>query len=83
MPFRMGDDVYSEAWHPTLAIYLPVQTDHMLVGEAYRVLHGLADLDDALRAPVNHEHFDLYAQGPTTDSPYKPGEHIPGLNVGG
>ncbi|HYM93515.1 MAG TPA: glycoside hydrolase family 9 protein, partial [Chitinophagaceae bacterium] len=40
-------------------------------------------MDDALQAPVNHVHFDLYAQGPTTDSPYKPGEHIPGLNVGG
>ncbi|MGB2867408.1 MAG: glycoside hydrolase family 9 protein, partial [Bacteroidota bacterium] len=47
------------------------------------VWHGVAHLDDALQAPVNHEHFDLYAQGPTTDSPYKPGEHIPGLNVGG
>jgi hypothetical protein len=32
---------------------------------------------------VDHEHFDLYAQGPTTDTPFAPGEHIPGLNVGG
>jgi hypothetical protein len=24
-----------------------------------------------------------YKQGPTTDSPFLPGEHIPGLNVGG
>ena len=40
-------------------------------------------MDDARQAPVNHEHFDLYAQGPTTDTPYKPGEHIPGLNIGG
>jgi endoglucanase len=32
---------------------------------------------------VNHEHFDLYAQGPTTDSRFAPGEHINGLNVGG
>lgn len=45
--------------------------------------HGASVLDDALQAPVNHVHFDLYAQGPTTDSPYKPGAHIPGLNVGG
>jgi hypothetical protein len=57
--------------------------DHMRVKEAYRVWHGASHLDDALQAPVNHEHFDLYAQGPTTDTPYKPGEHIPGLNVGG
>ncbi|MEJ2306868.1 MAG: glycoside hydrolase family 9 protein, partial [candidate division WOR-3 bacterium] len=26
---------------------------------------------------------DMYAQGLTTDTPYKPGEHIPGLNIGG
>lgn len=39
--------------------------------------------DDALQAPVDHEHFDLYAQGPTTDTQYKPGEYIPGLNIGG
>ena len=57
--------------------------DHMLVNEGYRIWHGASHLDDALQAPVNHEHFDLYAQGPTTDTPYKPGQHIPGLNVGG
>jgi hypothetical protein len=55
----------------------------MFVNEAYRVWHGAAHLDDALQAPLNHEHFDLYAQGPTTDTPYRPGEHIPGLNIGG
>lgn len=82
-PFRIGDEVYADAWHPTLDVFLPVQMDHMFVREAYRVWHGISDLDDALQAPVNHDHFDLYAQGPTTDSPYKPGEHIPGLNVGG
>ena len=80
---RIAPDVYENAWHPTLDIFFPVQMDHMLVKEAYRVWHGASHLDDALQAPVNHEHFDLYAQGPTTDTPYKPGEHIPGLNVGG
>jgi hypothetical protein len=40
-------------------------------------------LDDALQAPVNHHHFDLYAQGAETGTKYKPLEHIPGLNVGG
>ena len=82
-PFRVADDVYADAWHATLDVFLPVQMDHMLVREAYRVWHGHAHRDDALQAPVNHEHFDLYAQGPTTDTPYRPGEHIPGLNVGG
>ena len=82
-PFRIAEDIYENAWHPTLDIFFPVQMDHMFVNEAYRVWHGTAHLDDALQAPVNHEHFDMYAQGPTTDTPYKPGEHIPGLNIGG
>lgn len=82
-PFRIDVDVYGMAWHPTLDVFFPVQMDHMMVREAYRVWHGACHLDDALQAPVNHEHFDLYAQGPTTDTPYRPGEHIPGLNVGG
>jgi hypothetical protein len=83
MPFRIEKDIYEDAWHPTLDIFLPVQMDHMLVNEAYRVWHGASHLDDALQAPINHKHFDLYAQGSSTDTPYKPGEHIPGLNIGG
>lgn len=82
-PFRIAKNVYKKAWHPTLDIFFPVQMDHMLVNEAYRVWHGASHLDDALQAPVNHVHFDLYAQGSTTDTPYQPGEHIPGLNFGG
>jgi len=82
-PFRIAADVYENAWHPTLDVFFPVQMDHVFVNEAYRVWHGASHLDDALQAPVNHEHFDLYAQGPTTDTPYEPGEHIPGLNIGG
>lgn len=81
--FAIAEDVLDKAWHPTLDHYFPVQMDHVLVNEAYRVWHGASHLDDALQAPVNHEHFDLYAQGPTTDTQYEPGEHIPGLNVGG
>jgi hypothetical protein len=82
-PFPIAGDIYAAAWHPTLDVYLPEQMDHMRVVEAYRVWHGDSHRDDARQAPVNHEHFDLYAQGPTTDTDYKPGEHIPGLNVGG
>lgn len=81
--FRISPSVFAESWQPTLDIYLPVQMDHLMVNEAYRVWHGASHLDDALQAPVNLVHFDLYAQGPTTDTPYKPGEHIPGLNIGG
>ncbi len=82
-PFRIARDIYKDAWHPTLDIFFPVQMDHMFVNEAYRVWHGAPHLDDALQAPVNHKHFDLYAQGPTTDTPYKGGKHIPDLNIGG
>jgi endoglucanase len=82
-PFRIDSDVYDQAWQPTLDVFFPVQMDHMFVNEAYRVWHGASFMDDARQAPVNHDHFDLYAQGPTTDTPYKPGQHIPGLNTGG
>ncbi len=81
--FRIAADVYDDVWKQTSDIFMPVQMDHVLVNEAYRVWHGASHLDDALQAPINHEHFDLYAQGDSTDSPFKPGEHIPGLNVGG
>jgi hypothetical protein len=82
-PFRIADDVHSNAWHPTLDIFFAVQMDHMFVNEAYRVWHGKSHMDDALQAPSNHTHFDLYRQGPETGNRFKPGEHIPGLNVGG
>ena len=83
-PFRIAEDVYGpNLWSATLDTFMPVQMDHMYVNDRYRVWHGASHLDDALQAPVDHEHFDLFAQGPTTDTPYAPGEHIPGLNVGG
>ena len=82
-PFRIGTHVFDDIWQSTLDVWFPVQMDHMFVNEAYRVWHGAAHLDDALQAPVNHQHFDMYAQGPTTNTKFKPGEHIPGLNVGG
>ncbi|USI75025.1 glycoside hydrolase family 9 protein [Sphingomonas morindae] len=82
-PFRIAADLYADAWTPTLDVYFPIAMDHMRVNEAYRVWHGDSHRDDARQAPVNHEHIDLYAQGPSTDDKYKPGEHIPGLNVGG
>lgn len=82
-PFRIAADVYQDAWHPGMDVYMPVQMDHMRVNEAYRVWHADPHRDDARQAPVNHEHIDLYRQGPTTDTPFKPGEHVPGLDVGG
>ncbi|MDR0939033.1 MAG: glycoside hydrolase family 9 protein [Mediterranea sp.] len=82
-PFPIGEEVYARAWHPTLDVFMPVQMDHMFVREAYRVWHGAAHLDDALQAPLNRRHWDGWRQGPTTGNKYKPGQHIPGLAVGG
>ena len=82
-PFRIAADVFQNAWHPTLDVFFPIQMDHVFVREAYRVWHGASHLDDALQAPVNHRHFDLYAQGAVTGNRFKPLEHIPGLNIGG
>lgn len=81
--FSIGPNVYDEVWHPTLDVWFPVQMDHMEVNEAYRVWHGAPFLDDCLQAPVNHQHFDGYVQGPTTDTKYKSLERIPGMAVGG
>jgi endoglucanase len=84
VPFRIAKDIYrNRVWQPSLDTYLPIQMDHVSVREQYRIWHGLSHMDDARQAPINHQHFDGYRQGPTTDSPYKPGEHIPGLNQGG
>lgn len=81
--FLIGANVYSNVWHPTLDVFFPVQMDHMLVNEGYRIWHGAPYLDDALQAPVNHQHFDGYRMGPTTDTKYKDYERIPGMAVGG
>ena len=81
--FPINKNVYDNIWQQTLDIYLAVQMDHMMVNEAYRVWHGRPYKDDALQAPVNHQHFDGYEMGPTTESKFKSLEHISGLAVGG
>ncbi|MDZ7723887.1 MAG: glycoside hydrolase family 9 protein [candidate division KSB1 bacterium] len=81
--FPIHTNIYQDIWHPTLDVWFPVQMDHMKVNEAYRTWHGVPFLDDALQAPVNHQHFDGYSMGPTTGTKYKPLERIPGLAVGG
>jgi hypothetical protein len=57
--------------------------DHMFVNEAYRVWHGEPFKEGYRQAPPSTDHFDLHAQGPSTDTKYKALELIPGLNVGG
>jgi hypothetical protein len=81
--FSISNDVYANIWHPTLDVWFPVQMDHMEVNEAYRVWHGAPFLDDALQAPTNWQHFDGYRMGTSTQTKYKPYEHIPGLATGG
>jgi endoglucanase len=82
-PFTINPNVYDNVWHPTLDVWFPVQMDHMEVNEAYRVWHGAPYLDDCLQAPLNHQHFDGYLMGATTNTKYKPLERIPNMAVGG
>lgn len=81
--FPMAENVYDKTWQTTLDGFLAVQMDHVSVKDGYHMWHGVAHLDDARQAPPNTPHFDDYKMGSETYSPYKPGEHIPGLNVGG
>ena len=82
--FRIAGDVYKRnVWQPVLDFFLPVQMCHVRVEEKYRVWHGVCHLDDAVMAPVNHNHFDGYIQGASTLTKYKPMEPVPGLNKGG
>ncbi|ASB48754.1 glycoside hydrolase family 9 protein [Alkalitalea saponilacus] len=81
--FPISKDVYEGIWHPTMDVWLPIQMDHMTVREAYRIWHGNAHQDDALQAPLNHNHFDGYSMGDTTDTRFEPFERIPGLDIGG
>jgi hypothetical protein len=83
-PFRIGADVYQRhVWQPTLEYFLPIQMCHMRVTDRSRVWHGACHLDDARMAPVDHLHFDGYAQGPSTLCGFQPGQHVPGLDRGG
>ncbi len=82
-PFRIAPDAYARIWQPSLDTYLAEQMDHVSVQEQYRTWEGIAHMDDARQAPPDIQHFDGYSMGPHLDSPFKPGEHIPGLNVGG
>ena len=82
--FRIAKDVYDRGvWQPVLEYFLPVQMCHMRVSEKYRVWHDLCHNDDARMAPVNYNHIDGYAQGPSTLTKYQSGDPVPGLNVGG
>ncbi len=80
--FPIAKDVYSRTWQSSLDGFLAVEMDHVSVREGYRLWHGISHLDDARQAPPNTQHFDGAWMGANTDSPFQPGQHIPGLNVG-
>jgi len=82
-PFRIAADAYGHIWQTSLDTYLAEQMDHVGVREQYRVWQAPSHLDDARQAPPNLRHFDAYNTGAELDSPFKPGQHIPGLAVGG
>ncbi len=81
--FPIDRNVYSDKWHASMDISLVVNMDHMEVNEAYRIWHGRSNMDDALQAPLNVRLHDGYSMGNTTNTKWKPLEHIPGLAVGG
>ena len=81
--FLIQNNVYDKITDATSDIWIPIHMDHMFVNEAYRVWHGEPFKEGYRQAPPNTDHFDLHAQGPTTDTKYKALELIPGLNIGG
>ncbi|MFP4082966.1 MAG: glycoside hydrolase family 9 protein [Candidatus Aminicenantes bacterium] len=82
-PITISEDVYKEAWHPTLDVFFPVQMCHVEVRQGEKVWHGACHLDDGLQAPPHTEHFDSYIQKADTETPFRPNQHIPGLDWGG
>lgn len=81
--FPIANDVYDQTWQTSLDCFMAEQMDHIRVRDAYHVWHGLAHMDDAEQAPPNVKEFDGYWMGKNLYSPYKPGQHIPGLDIGG
>ncbi|MBQ8714751.1 MAG: glycoside hydrolase family 9 protein [Prevotella sp.] len=80
--FLIDKNVYDKITDATTDVWIPIHMNHMFVNEGYRVWHGEPFKEGYLQAPPS-DHFDLHAQGKTTDTKYKPYELIPGLNVGG
>ena len=82
-PFAISANAYDRIWQKSLDTYLVEQMDHMRVREQYRIWEGVSHMDNSRQAPPNIVLFDGYHMGPNLDSPFKPGEHIPGLDAGG
>src|SRR5690606_11428767 len=81
--FIIDETVYDKITDATSDIWIPIHMNHMFVREGYRVWHGEPFKEGYRQAPPNTDHFDMHWQGPTTDTKYKGGELVPGLNIGG
>jgi len=82
--FRIAKDIYDTGiWQTEIEYFLPIQMCHMRVNQKYRVWHDYCHHDDALMAKTDINHIDGYSQGPSTLCKYRPGEKVPGLNIGG
>ncbi len=81
--FLIESNIYDKITDATSDIWIPIHMNHISVNEGYRMWHGEPFKESYLQAPPNTDHFDLHAQGPSTDTKYEPMETIPGLNIGG
>lgn len=81
--FRISDDVFDRGvWQPVVEYFLPVQMCHMRVNEKYKVWHQCCHMDDGRLAPTGN-HIDGYVQQPGIETPYKTGDVVSGVNIGG
>ncbi|MCY9656435.1 glycoside hydrolase family 9 protein [Paenibacillus chondroitinus] len=86
--FPIANDVYNKSWQSALSGFLAVQMDHIEVRDGDRIWHGAAHMDDGSIGPLGASWFDGMSMPATmpdsiTAKGIKPGQHIPGLNVGG
>src|SRR5690606_37251328 len=80
---RVAGGAHGNAWQPTPGVGVPVAKAPPAAHAGYRAWRRRPHMDDARQVEPGRQHFDRYGQGPDLDSPFQPGEHIPGLNYGG
>lgn len=72
--FLIDEHVYDKITDATTDVWVPIHMNHVYVNEGYRTWHGEPFKEGYLQAPPS-DHFDLHAQGATTDTKYKYGKH--------
>ncbi len=94
--FPIAAGVYDKSWQQSLSGFLAKQMDHIKVRETYKIVHAASHMDDAVMWPLVGEEFrdessfdgtwfdgQNFYETSRTNTQYKSGEHIPGLNKGG